>query len=830
MLDVLGLDPLAPQWADGGRVAGPGAGDRLRDVLGSLVRLTLQQRNAARARSDYATADAIRDGLDEIGHPGRGHPGRPAMGAEAVSTRSGSAGRSAGGPSWASRARAPAATAAAQARGQGTDPARRPCARGRPAQRRAAAPPPRPDPAARAAPTTTPAAARSARARPRRRAPSGPSARAPRGLRDAPEFVAGRNPVVESLRAAVPAAPCTSAPGSSTTSGSARPSSSPPTAAWPCSRPARPSSTGSPAARCTRAWRCRVAAYDYAHPDDLLARAADAAELPLIVALDGVTDPRNLGAVARSAAAFGAHGVVVPSRRGAGVTAGAWKASAGALARVPVARAANLARALASYQDAWRLRGRPGRGRRHTRSATWNWPPPRWSWSSAPRAAACPAYRRPGLRRPGSASPSPPAPNPSTPASCPHRPLRGRRRPLPPPPPLARPTPASSAPLLALHARRCRVWQAGVVSGESELTVAVTGPTGTFGFGLMPLLQADDRMTRIVGIARRPFDPAAHGWTKMEYRRGDVRDPAALERGLRGRRRRRAPGVHDHRRRRPRDTIRAINVEGTLNAFRAAAAAGARRFVYASSVAAYGFHRDNPVGHDRGVAGAPGRPPVLRAGEGRDSSTCSPPRRPTPSRARASTCCARRSCSGRTRSAPRSCCPGRSAPLGRGLGRRRSAGSPVPLPVLAPALPLQFIHEDDVGQAFLLCVVGRRAARRLQHHRRRRADRRRRRPRARARAAAAPRPGRRRPRRAAPSPRCRSPRRRRSGSRRSATRRSWTRARPSASWAGRRATRASRRCATPCARVGPALRKCRLRAGRRRCSESPAGVAPAICR
>ena len=96
----------------------------------------------------------------------------------------------------------------------------------------------------------------------------------------------------------------------------------------------------------------RVRAYDYAHPDDLLARAADAGQLPLIVALDGVTDPRNLGAVARSAGAFGAHGIVVPSRRGAGVTAGAWKASAGALARVPVARAANLARALASYRDA----------------------------------------------------------------------------------------------------------------------------------------------------------------------------------------------------------------------------------------------------------------------------------------------------------------------------------------------------------------------------------------------------------------------------------------------------------------------------------------------
>jgi 23S rRNA (guanosine2251-2'-O)-methyltransferase len=94
-----------------------------------------------------------------------------------------------------------------------------------------------------------------------------------------------------------------------------------------------------------------VRAYDYAHPDDLLARAADTGQLPLIAALDGVTDPRNLGAIVRSAAAFGAHGVVVPARRGAGVTAGAWKASAGALARIPVARAANLARALQSYRD-----------------------------------------------------------------------------------------------------------------------------------------------------------------------------------------------------------------------------------------------------------------------------------------------------------------------------------------------------------------------------------------------------------------------------------------------------------------------------------------------
>src|SRR4051794_11696861 len=86
----------------------------------------------------------------------------------------------------------------------------------------------------------------------------------------------------------------------------------------------------------------RVPAYEYAHPDDLLARAEEAGEEPLIVALDSVTDPRNLGAVVRSAAGFGAHGVVVPERRAAGMTASAWKTSAGAAARLPVAHATNL--------------------------------------------------------------------------------------------------------------------------------------------------------------------------------------------------------------------------------------------------------------------------------------------------------------------------------------------------------------------------------------------------------------------------------------------------------------------------------------------------------
>ncbi|HET6633732.1 MAG TPA: 23S rRNA (guanosine(2251)-2'-O)-methyltransferase RlmB [Streptomyces sp.] len=96
----------------------------------------------------------------------------------------------------------------------------------------------------------------------------------------------------------------------------------------------------------------QIPPYEYAHPEDLAAAAFDEGEDPLIVALDGVTDPRNLGAVVRSVAAFGGHGVVIPERRAAGMTAGAWKTSAGTAARTPVARATNLTRALEAYQKA----------------------------------------------------------------------------------------------------------------------------------------------------------------------------------------------------------------------------------------------------------------------------------------------------------------------------------------------------------------------------------------------------------------------------------------------------------------------------------------------
>jgi 23S rRNA (guanosine2251-2'-O)-methyltransferase len=103
--------------------------------------------------------------------------------------------------------------------------------------------------------------------------------------------------------------------------------------------------------------------FAYVDPADLLQRALESTRPPLVVAVDGVTDPHNLGAIARSAAAFGAHGLLVPERRAAGVTASAWKASAGALARLPVARVGNLVRTLKSYAaEGLMVAGLDGRG------------------------------------------------------------------------------------------------------------------------------------------------------------------------------------------------------------------------------------------------------------------------------------------------------------------------------------------------------------------------------------------------------------------------------------------------------------------------------------
>jgi UDP-glucose 4-epimerase len=120
----------------------------------------------------------------------------------------------------------------------------------------------------------------------------------------------------------------------------------------------------------------------------------------------------------------------------------------------------------------------------------------------------------------------------------------------------------------------------------SGLTVAVTGPTGEIGKPFIAALEATRGVDRVIGMARRPFDPASRGWTKTEYRRGDVLDRASVERLVDG------ADVVVHLAfiiLGAGEDTRHINVEGSRNVFEAAAQAGARRLVYASSVAAYGF-------------------------------------------------------------------------------------------------------------------------------------------------------------------------------------------------------------------------------------------------
>src|SRR5271166_4475320 len=107
-------------------------------------------------------------------------------------------------------------------------------------------------------------------------------------------------------------------------------------------------------------------------------------------------------------------------------------------------------------------------------------------------------------------------------------------------------------------------------SPRKGLTVAITGPTGEIGQAVVEALDRSREVARIVGMARRPFDAEASGLKKLSYERGDVLDRSGAEES------------------------REVNLDGSRNVFDASVAAGVQRIVYASSVAAYGFHRDNP--------------------------------------------------------------------------------------------------------------------------------------------------------------------------------------------------------------------------------------------
>ena len=173
---------------------------------------------------------------------------------------------------------------------------------------------------------------------------------------EAPELLLGRNPVLEALRARIPATALYVVTGDTSRGGTdERIAESVQLAAdrgLPLLEVGKAEFDRMSDGALHQGIGLMVPPYDYAHPDDLLDIARDSGRPPLLVALDGVTDPRNLGAIIRSAAAFDAHGVVVPQRRAVGMTGSAWRTSAGAAARLKVARAVNLARTLASYQDA----------------------------------------------------------------------------------------------------------------------------------------------------------------------------------------------------------------------------------------------------------------------------------------------------------------------------------------------------------------------------------------------------------------------------------------------------------------------------------------------
>lgn len=169
---------------------------------------------------------------------------------------------------------------------------------------------------------------------------------------DGPETVVGRNPVLECLRARVPATALHVALGAEADERLTEAVRLAADAGIAILEAPRADLDRLTAGAMHQGIALTVPPYEYNQPQELLDAANGSGEPALLVALDGVTDPRNLGAVVRSAAAFGAHGVLLPIRRSAGVTAVAWRASAGTVARIPVARATNLTRVLRDYAAA----------------------------------------------------------------------------------------------------------------------------------------------------------------------------------------------------------------------------------------------------------------------------------------------------------------------------------------------------------------------------------------------------------------------------------------------------------------------------------------------
>jgi UDP-glucose 4-epimerase len=234
------------------------------------------------------------------------------------------------------------------------------------------------------------------------------------------------------------------------------------------------------------------------------------------------------------------------------------------------------------------------------------------------------------------------------------------------------------------------------------LTVAVTGPTGEIGLPLLAELERREEVGEVRGMARRPFDPAAEGWEKVVYRRGDILEPVALDELFAGA----DVAVHlafaifgD------REEGRRVNLEGSRNVFEAAVLAGVKRIVYASSVAAYGFHPDNPqpLGEEVPARGSEGfyysaqkaelEATLERIVTGSDVEPY-----------------VFRPC---IVAGPRATMLVRKAVEGVRLGdplpalRRGLARLPLPAPTLPdPGVPIQLVHHDDVARALAAAIEG----------------------------------------------------------------------------------------------------------------------------
>ncbi|MEO6087052.1 MAG: 23S rRNA (guanosine(2251)-2'-O)-methyltransferase RlmB [Umezawaea sp.] len=176
-------------------------------------------------------------------------------------------------------------------------------------------------------------------------------ARARRKNEGQAETVAGRNPVVECLRAGIPATALYVAMGIDSDDRVAESVSLAADRGISVLEVTRGELDRITGGALHQGLGLQVPPFNYAHPDDLLEFTRQTRDQPLLVALDGVTDPRNLGAVVRSAAAFGAQGVLLPQRRSASITAVAWRSSAGTAAKVPIAMATNLTRTLRDWAE-----------------------------------------------------------------------------------------------------------------------------------------------------------------------------------------------------------------------------------------------------------------------------------------------------------------------------------------------------------------------------------------------------------------------------------------------------------------------------------------------